>query len=146
MALTGATAVFLTVRLPPLPTQKWNLDQSGKVDTRTFQKASFDLPGAATLSLFIATLILALSMGGNDIAWNHILILILISFSVVFFASFVFLELRTSHSPLVPLRLLSRRSIWPIFAVTFFKDMAGTPVGFSFAEATLQTQTAIDAF
>ena len=84
--------------------------------------------------MFIATLILALSIGGNDIPWNHPIIPILLSFSVVFLACFVFFELQISRTPLVPLRLLVRRSIWPIFAVTFFKDMAGIPVSISCTE------------
>ena len=128
VATAGAIAVISTLRLPPLPTQKSQFERFGKVDLRPSQSASFDLPGAAILSSFIVTLVFALSMGGNDIPWNHPVIPILLSFSLALLACFVFCELRTSSTPLVPLRLLTKRSIWPIFVVTFLKDMAGIPV------------------
>lgn len=127
VAVAGAIAVMMTVRLPPLPTQKIKLDPAGKEVLRPAQKASFDVLGAAVLSSFIATLVFALSMGGNDVPWNHPVIPALLSFSLVFFASFVFVEMRSSSTPLIPLRLMIRKSTWPIFAVTFFKDMAGIP-------------------
>ena len=48
----------------------------------------------------------------------------LLSLSLLSFMGFVVVGRRTLETPLVPLRTLAKRSIWSLFAITYFKDMA----------------------
>ena len=122
VAVLGFIFVFMTVQLPPLPTQKVQIDQLGDSSIYPRRKMSFDVSGALALSFFVATLVLALSIGGNDVPWAHPAIPTLLVLSAMSFMAFVILERRTLETPLVPLYLVVRRSIWPLFVVTFFKD------------------------
>ena len=124
VAIIGFSLVLLIVRLPPLPTQRTQVDQNYKRDVRPQLKMSFDVLGGVTLSLFVSTFVFALSMGGNDLPWSHPAIPILLSISLVSFIGFVIIEKQTSKAPLVPLQVIIQRSIWPLFTITFFKDMA----------------------
>ncbi|KAF6227197.1 hypothetical protein HO133_008639 [Letharia lupina] len=124
VAILGFVFVFITVQLPPLPSQRIQIDQPGDSIVRPQQKLSFDIYGAMALASFVATLVLALSMGGNDVPWSHPAIPTLLVLSGLSFVFFLIIERRTLDTPLVPLYLVVRRSIWPLFVITFFKDMA----------------------
>ena len=124
VAVLGFASVFVTVQLPHLPTQKAQPDEQSNSSNDLHQKMSFDVYGALTLSSFVITLVLALSMGGNDVPWAHPGISTLLMLSAVSFVAFAVVETRTAGIPLVPLYLVFQRSIWPLFAVTYFKDMA----------------------
>ena len=123
LAILGFVLVFATIRLPPLPSQTLSVDHPHYRKNRS-EKISFDVYGAITLSLSITTLVFALSMGGNDVPWVHPVIPTLLSLSLLSFISFVIVEKHTFKTPLMPLQFIARRSLWPLFAVTFFKDMA----------------------
>ncbi len=78
---------------------------------RPHSRGTFDVPGAALLSGWVGTLMLALvQVADAGWAWTDPRILALIAATVVLFAGFLVYELRAAE-PLVPLRLLSQRVI-----------------------------------
>jgi EmrB/QacA subfamily drug resistance transporter len=67
-----------------------------------------DYGGVITLTLFIAPLIMALTWGGVDYAWNSPVIIGLLVFSLVMLVAFIFNESR-AEEPIVPLALFKNR-------------------------------------
>ena len=95
------------------------------------EKRTFDIPGAALLSGWVATLLYALiQVSDSGWAWTDARTLALLVATLVLFAAFVGWELRAKE-PLVPLRLLARRVVagsggtaflvgFAVFALTTF--------------------------
>jgi hypothetical protein len=48
-----------------------------------------------------------LSLGGNELPWDHILVILSLVGSVIFLALFIIIEATTSAIPVIPLRMLS---------------------------------------
>jgi len=74
------------------------------------EERRIDYAGAALLTLGAGAGLVALSSGGVDYAWGSPVVLVLLAASVLFLGAFVAWE-RRAEEPLVPLRLLRRRSI-----------------------------------
>lgn len=81
----------------------------------------FDAVGAAFLSGWVATLMLALIENANNgVAWTNPLILGLLAATAVLFVGFLLWETRTEN-PLIPLAYFRRRVIAASSAVSFFR-------------------------
>ncbi|KXN68072.1 MFS general substrate transporter [Conidiobolus coronatus NRRL 28638] len=75
-----------------------------------------DFLGSITLILAIVSLILATNWGGKDYAWNSVPIIILFVLMIVFFISFVVIELRVSPEPVLPSRVFVRNVVLALTA------------------------------
>ena len=83
-------------------------------------KSSFDIPGAALLSGFVAALMVALvEVSDQGLSWTDPMIIALLSTSALLLPAFLWRELRT-REPLVPLRLLKNRIIAATSGTMFF--------------------------
>ena len=71
---------------------------------------SIDYLGASTLTAAIVPLLLALSLGGNQHAWNSPEIIGMFAFAVAMFLAFVWSERRTEE-PIIPFALFRNRMI-----------------------------------
>ncbi|GGO08846.1 MFS transporter [Saccharibacillus kuerlensis] len=79
-------------------------------EERTRRKAQIDWAGAATFSIGMTALLLALTSGGQNASWGSQLIIGLLAGSVGMLVLFVWIESRVSE-PLVPLKLFRIRDI-----------------------------------
>lgn len=73
-------------------------------------RRSVDYAGAATLIGALTPLLLALLLGGHDLAWSSAAIAGLLALGTTLLASFVWVERRAAE-PILPLRLLATRSL-----------------------------------
>lgn len=71
-----------------------------------------DLSGACLLVLALSTQLIGLSLGGNELPWSNIWVVLSLVASVVFLAAFVFVEANTKAVPLIPLKML--RGLLPV--------------------------------
>jgi EmrB/QacA subfamily drug resistance transporter len=78
-----------------------------------------DYGGVVTLTLFVAPLIMALTWGGVDYAWNSPVIIGSLVFSMLMLVAFVLIEARAAE-PIVPLALFRNRVLAVSAIVTFF--------------------------
>ncbi|KQB83669.1 MDR family MFS transporter [Corynebacterium oculi] len=92
MGLLAIVAIFFLLQLPPKP-----------------KRLRFDWLGMVTMSIATAALVLFVTWGGNEYAWDSPMILSLIATAVVIGALFIFVENR-AHDPLVPLGLFKNRN------------------------------------
>ncbi|OQE26302.1 hypothetical protein PENSTE_c005G08406 [Penicillium steckii] len=65
-----------------------------------------DLSGACLLVLALSTQLVGLSLGGNELPWTNIWVILSLVASVVFLALFVIVEANTKAVPLIPLKML----------------------------------------
>nr|WP_246394989.1 MDR family MFS transporter [Corynebacterium anserum] len=76
---------------------------------RRHGQATLDLWGTVTMAIATTCLILTVTWGGRDYAWDSTVILSLIATTIVTGAVFVFIELRHAN-PLIPMTLFTRRN------------------------------------
>ncbi|WP_438986053.1 MDR family MFS transporter [Marivivens donghaensis] len=81
-------------------------------------KHAIDWWGAATLSVALASLTLATSLGGNTIAWNSPTFIGLIALSLISTIAFVFIESRAAE-PILPLKLFKLNVFSTTSAISF---------------------------
>ncbi len=74
---------------------------------RHTRRPSIDYLGAITLLAGVVPLLLALSWGGRDYAWDSAMVIGLLALAVVMIAAFIFIEGRASE-PIIPLELFRR--------------------------------------
>jgi EmrB/QacA subfamily drug resistance transporter len=86
-----------------------------------------DYAGAVTLGLFLTPLIMALTWGGADYAWESPVILGMIAFSVVMLGVFIMIEMRAEEA-IIPLRLLNSRVVLVSTIVTFLTGATLLPI------------------
>ncbi|PWN88869.1 MFS general substrate transporter [Acaromyces ingoldii] len=79
--------------------------------------------GAATLVLAVSTLLLGLSMGGNEIAWSSPASVAILLSALGLFALFFRVESR-APAPILPTRMLTGRMALSNVATNFFSGMA----------------------
>ena len=72
-----------------------------------------DLSGALFLILGLSSQLVGLSLGGNELPWNNLWVIVSLVGSVVLMGGFLVVESKTSAVPVIPLRML--RGILPVF-------------------------------
>lgn len=65
-----------------------------------------DVSGACLLVLALSSQLIGLSLGGNELPWSNIWVILSLIASVVFLAAFITVEARTTAVPLIPLKML----------------------------------------
>ena len=91
------------------------------------EKHHLDYFGAVTMALFIVPLVLALTWGGVDYAWNSLVILGMLGFMMVMFIVFILIERRVGE-PIIPLDLFTNRVVVISSVVGFLLGAAFFPV------------------
>ncbi|KAE8354188.1 major facilitator superfamily domain-containing protein [Aspergillus coremiiformis] len=71
-----------------------------------------DVSGASVLILGLSSQLVGLSLGGNELPWSNILVVLSLVASVLLLGTFVLIETKTSAIPLIPPRML--RGLVPI--------------------------------
>lgn len=66
-----------------------------------------DLLGSCLLILALSSQLVGLSLGGNELPWTSIWVILSLVASVVFLAAFIAVEATTKAAPLIPLKMLS---------------------------------------
>lgn len=103
--------VFFTVNIPIKET---NISKIKRVD----------FIGAMTLVATLVLLLLGLNAGGNIVPWNHPLVYVSISVSVVLLCLFVYVEEKVASEPIIPVRLLFSRTVAAACLSNWFGSMA----------------------
>lgn len=79
-------------------------------DSRTNQRQGvwqqIDVSGAFLLVLALSSQLIGLSLGGNDLPWSNIWVILSLVGSVLLLGAFVTVEARTSAIPIFPLKML----------------------------------------
>jgi len=87
-----------------------------------------DTLGAVLLVLALLVQLLGLSLGGNELPWNHVGIVGLLLGSVVLLGIFVIVETNTPAIPIVPMEMLRGRLPIAVQITNVFAGMAGYAV------------------
>lgn len=82
-----------------------------------------DYRGAGLLTLSLVMFLLGVNTGGNQFPWGHPLVLTVLPLSVVFLLWFIYVEDRIAPEPIIPVRLLLRRTIWAACFTNMFSTM-----------------------
>ena len=83
-----------------------------------------DFLGAITLVISLVLLLAGLNSGGNLVAWTHPLVLTALPLSLVFLLVFIFVEDRVAAEPIIPVRLLLRRTVLASCLTNWFSTMS----------------------
>lgn len=65
-----------------------------------------DVSGACLLVLALSSQLVGLSLGGNELPWSNIWVILSLVSSVIFLAAFVAVEAKTTAVPIFPLKML----------------------------------------
>ncbi|CAK7568258.1 MAG: hypothetical protein SEPTF4163_006244 [Sporothrix epigloea] len=109
VSLISAVLVFFLVRVPPH--QAADDVNLGHSNSALSQLSRIDFPGAGFLVAFLVTLLLGLNAGGNIVSWSHPLVITSVPLALVFFVAFVIWEANYAHHPIIPVRLVVRRTV-----------------------------------
>ncbi len=83
-----------------------------------------DYRGAALLTLSLVLLLLGVNTGGNQFPWNHPLVVTALPLSIVLMLLFVYVEDKIAPEPIIPIRLLLRRTVWAACFTNVFSTMS----------------------
>ncbi len=110
IAVSGLLVIFL-VKIPVKETEKsaWK---------------RVDYGGAALLTLSLVLLLLGLNTGGNQFPWSHPLVVTVLPLSAVSLLLFIYVEDRLAPEPIIPVRLLLRRTVWVACFTNMFSSMS----------------------
>lgn len=98
-----------------------------KIPVKTTEESAWkrvDFLGAALLILSLVLLLLGLNSGGNQFPWTHPFILTVLPLSVVCFLLFVYVEDRIAYEPMIPVRLVLKRTVLAACLTNWFSTMA----------------------
>ena len=70
-----------------------------------------DFLGSLSLTLSLVALLLGLTSGGNIVPWSHPVVLVSLLLGAVFAGVFIVVEEKVAEEPILPLRLLSNRTV-----------------------------------
>ncbi|KAH8660235.1 major facilitator superfamily domain-containing protein [Xylariales sp. PMI_506] len=96
--------VLFGLRVPQKDLPNSNIPQQPRL-------SRIDFPGAFFMCCFIITILLPLSIGGNQVPWGHPIIYVIVALAMIFGLTFVYIELRVAKEPIFPLTLLTRRDV-----------------------------------
>lgn len=88
----------------------------------TNEKKEVDYAGIIFIILTLVPMLLALSMGGNDIAWVSVPCISMFAFSVIMLVVFIIVE-RKAANPILPLEFFHDRAISISFFIAFFSQV-----------------------
>ncbi|KAK9466135.1 major facilitator superfamily domain-containing protein [Lipomyces arxii] len=83
-----------------------------------------DFLGAGTLVVALVLFLFAVSVGGNQLPWNHWVVVISLPLSVAIFALYIYIELEVAVEPIIPVQLLKDRTIFGASFCNWFMTMS----------------------
>jgi MFS family permease len=89
-----------------------------------------DFLGAFTLVTTLVLLLLGLNSGGNVVPWTHPLVWVSLSLSALALAGFIYVELYKAKEPVIPVRLLTNRTVAAACLANWFTTMVTYTVVF----------------
>lgn len=89
-----------------------------------------DYLGTITLVGTVVLLPLGLNSGGKSIAWTHCLVVTSICLSIILFVTFIYVEERIASEPVIPVRLLLKRTVAASRLTYFFSHAANFAILF----------------
>jgi len=98
-----------------------------KIPVKYSDKAALkrvDFLGAATLMSTLTLLLVGLNSGGNVVPWNHPLIYTTFPLSFIFLLLFVYVESSHASEPIIPVKLLLRRTVLSACFTNWFVSMS----------------------
>lgn len=93
-------------------------------ETNTSRIRRVDFLGALTLVATLVLLLLGLNAGGNIVPWDHPLVYVPIPVSVLLLLLFIFVEEKVASEPVIPVRLLLKRTVAAACLSNWFGSMA----------------------
>lgn len=83
-------------------------EKEGESDTTQGQGIwqQIDVSGACLLVLALSSQLVGLSLGGNELPWSNMWVIMSLVHSVVFLAAFIAVEAKTTAVPIFPLKML----------------------------------------
>ncbi|OAA68724.1 major facilitator superfamily transporter multidrug resistance [Niveomyces insectorum RCEF 264] len=121
VAVVSAVLVAVLVHVPPhqsaddvvVESNNNNNNDNNKSASNSAraQLGRIDFPGAGFLVAFLVLVLLGLNAGGNIVPWTHPLVLTALPLSLVAFVAFVYWEAYRAHHPIIPVRLVLRRTV-----------------------------------
>ena len=106
------TCVFFALHLPKRDDSNWR-QKLGRID----------FLGAAILIGAVFSLLLALDRGSN-VSWSAVITIVCLCLSVVFFAAFIFVEIKVAKEPFAPGNIIFHRALFACYLCNFF-SLAG---------------------
>lgn len=110
MTMISCTMVWYVVRIP---VKKSSISALARID----------FAGAFTLLLFIVLLLTGLNSAGNIVPWSHPLIPATLVLSILSLMLFVYIEANIALEPIIPVKLLTRRTVASACFSTWFASM-----------------------
>ncbi|TVY80882.1 Vacuolar membrane amino acid uptake transporter fnx2 [Lachnellula suecica] len=83
-----------------------------------------DVSGATLLLLSLVLMLLGLNSGGNLLPWTHPLVLVALCISPLLLVIFIFVEANYALEPIIPVKLLMRRTVMSVCLSNWFIPMA----------------------
>jgi hypothetical protein len=114
MSVPTFTATIFMVHLKPPKKSHWRENIS-----------KLDLPSFAIFLASIVCLLIALQWGGTMYAWKNARVIVLLILFGVLLGVFIFMQIRKKDTGLVPLRIITRRSIFFGMMYSFCNSGAG---------------------
>ncbi|KAJ8068731.1 hypothetical protein OCU04_002428 [Sclerotinia nivalis] len=108
--VVSGVVVACSVNIPPKKSERSKLSR-------------VDFLGSFTLVLTLVLLLLGLNSGGNIVPWNHPLVYISLSLSLVSLLGFIYIELYIASEPVIPVRLLVNRTVLAACLTNWFVTM-----------------------
>jgi hypothetical protein len=84
----------------------------------------FEKKSILTLVLSMVGIVLALSLAGNELPWDHPVVVGSLVGGIVLLLLFIFIEGKIASQPIMPLDLLSERTPMACYIVNFFSSMS----------------------
>lgn len=89
-------------------------------ETQTSKIKRVDFAGALTLCFSIVLFLVGVDSAGNTVPWTHPLVLITVPCSLVALTAFIYIELYYAVEPIIPVRLLTLRTVASCCWLNFF--------------------------
>lgn len=86
------------------------------------QRKTVDYPGIIVILLMLVPFLLAISMGGNEFAWNSLPTIGMFVFSAIMLILFLVIEGK-SPNPILPLSFFKNRAVFGSFLIAFFSQV-----------------------
>lgn len=92
-------------------------------DTGKSRLLRIDFPGVFLLATALILLLLGIDLGGNHLGWRHPAVLVCLPLSVVVISIFVWVEAKFAKEPIIPVRLITRRTVLSACLCTLLYNM-----------------------
>ena len=125
--MTALIIGYFVIKNPPPP----KVTHGPKVSRQMSFWRQIDLAGASLLVLGLSALLAALSLGGNKYPWSNFKVILSFVVSVLVLIVFVWVELRTSALPVMPMWMLHGRTVVSNMISNILVGMSAFAVSFS---------------